>query len=356
MSISPIQTQQIENSFVVDPHPDIKQDFSIEFQRAFEEFNLEEIYRCLSEGANPNQIIEMNPKFSFSFLKAYIEEVFDRDSFICELSTITTEEIESFIIDQNVIDQVMNTVNALNESPDSVEDVKLIEVATVLQNAYMYEHPAPDYPKISPMALALSLPNLDLVKSLVNAGFDFSNAKFMEGLVGHNYSVILTEPQTGDTLFSCSLSFTAMDHVAGNKTLEDLFLRADREEDLNRIHELQNQGCVLDFKHELGNIFGTLDLEDIEEIMEGYVEIINFLKEHQVPNERLFDLQDGLFARLQFVENPNPIIDFLTSLGFEVPPIDLTYESPFKNCWDPRDWGLTTIEEESEPLSPSEIL
>ena len=80
-----------------------------------------------------------------------------------------------------------------------------------------------------------------------------------------------------------------MNHVGGEKTLEDFFSEEDQGE-LQKIRELQNQGYTLDIKHELGSIYGRVDLEDLSEIMENSSKIIDFLIEQGVSTDRILKL------------------------------------------------------------------
>ena len=196
MNTLSIQNNQIHQLISIDPTLEVKRDLSVEFQRAWEDLDVDQIKNILNQGASPDQQVELNTRLSFNLLRTYIESVFDRDEFIPEIFTLSLADLQSITNDEEVIEKVMNIVDSFNANPDSVTDHEIIYVATTLANAANFGSIGPDYPKISVMALALTLQNLDLMEALVQAGFDFSDLKALEALVGHNYTVDLIDPES----------------------------------------------------------------------------------------------------------------------------------------------------------------
>ncbi len=352
MNTLSIQNTQIHQPIPIHPISEVKRDFSVELQRACEELDMDQVINLLNQGASPYLEVELNARLSYSFLKPYMESVFERDGFIYEISTLTLAELQSITDDEKVIERILTFVDALNADPDSVTDLELIDAATTLANLANFLSPSPDYSKLSVMALALMIQDLDLMKALVEAGFDFSDSKAMGALVGHNYTVILTDPETGENRYSDSIGFLAVNHMDGAKTFEEVFSDDESKEDLQKIRELQNQGCILDFTHELGSIFGRVDLGDFSGIVEDSLEIVGFLIEQGVARDSILKLEDGFFEELELDENKDEYKYFLAGIGFEV----AGYPSE-KNCWDPRTWANDASDEEDlEPLNLSQKL
>ncbi|MCH9633158.1 MAG: hypothetical protein S4CHLAM6_15100 [Chlamydiae bacterium] len=355
MSVLSIQNPPVGSLNIVQLPIENRRDYSTELQAAFEELDVHQICSLLEMGANPYQKIDLNEKISFALLKRKFKTSFDVEALTDQINSLSVEDALNKVENKELANRIIEMKSLLENDPLSVSDEELIDFAAALYTEFANHNQAGMLPKISVMALALTLQNFGLIHKLVDAGFNFSDPKALDTLRGYEYVVTASNLENNqDGLQSISyvvgLPAYAIDPNSPKLSVEEVFEKVQSlsfdnslDDSAQALLELKRQGRPIEVKYKQLPILGTItDFSDAHIAMQSYDQIIDFLLEQGVPREKILSFEDALLENPQHAVGNSAVIKFFLSRGFEIPNSDeiTNYLKPWKNCWDPRTWNL----------------